>query len=52
MPSKRYEKRTIDYLTCAEIEALIGSADRTCCLAAEMGPCFCSPCRPGFESQI
>jgi len=29
MPSKRYEKRTIDYLTRAEIEALIGSADRT-----------------------
>ena len=27
MPSKRYEKRTIDYLTRAEIEALIGSAD-------------------------
>ncbi|MFZ0660163.1 MAG: site-specific integrase, partial [Candidatus Binataceae bacterium] len=24
MPSKRYEKRTIDYLTHAEIEALIG----------------------------
>ncbi len=27
MPSKRYEKRTIDYLTHAEIEALIGAAD-------------------------
>ena len=27
MPSKRYEKRTIDYLTRAEIEALIGAAD-------------------------
>jgi len=29
MPSKRYEKRTIDYLTRAEIEALIGAADVT-----------------------
>ena len=29
MPSKRYEKRTIDYLTRAEIEALIGAADLT-----------------------
>ena len=29
MPSKRYEKRTIDYLTHAEIEALIGAADLT-----------------------
>ncbi|MGA9723646.1 MAG: tyrosine-type recombinase/integrase [Candidatus Binatus sp.] len=29
MPSKRYEKRTIDYLTNAEIEALIGAADLT-----------------------
>jgi len=27
MPSKRYEKRTIDYLAHAEIEALIGAAD-------------------------
>lgn len=27
MPSKRFEKRTIDYLTRAEIEALIGAAD-------------------------
>jgi len=27
MPSKRHEKRTIDYLTHAEIEALIGAAD-------------------------
>ena len=27
MPSKRYEKRTIDYLTPREIEALIGAAD-------------------------
>lgn len=27
MPSKRYEKRTIDYLTHVEIEALIGAAD-------------------------
>jgi integrase/recombinase XerD len=27
MPSKRYEKRAIDYLTHAEIEALIGAAD-------------------------
>ena len=27
MPSKRYEKRTIDYLTHTEIEALIGAAD-------------------------
>ena len=27
MPSKRYEKRTIDYLTHAEIEALVGAAD-------------------------
>ncbi len=30
MPSKRYEKRTIDYLTRAEIEALIASANRSC----------------------
>jgi integrase/recombinase XerD len=29
MPSKRHEKRTIDYLTGAEIEALIGAADPT-----------------------
>lgn len=29
MPSKRYEKRTIDFLTRAEIEALIGAADPT-----------------------
>ena len=28
MPSKRYEKGTIDYLTHAEIEALIGAADQ------------------------
>src|SRR5215468_9058777 len=28
MPSKRYEKRTIDYLTRAEIEAVIGAADQ------------------------
>ena len=27
MPSKRYEKRTIDYLTRVEIEALVGAAD-------------------------
>jgi site-specific recombinase XerD len=27
MPSKRYEKRTIDFLTRAEIEAIIGAAD-------------------------
>jgi site-specific recombinase XerD len=27
MPSKRYEKRTIDFLTRAEIEAVIGAAD-------------------------
>jgi site-specific recombinase XerD len=27
MPSKRYEKRTIDYLVRAEIEAVIGAAD-------------------------
>jgi len=29
MPSKRYEKRTIDYLTHAEIEALVTAADQT-----------------------
>jgi integrase/recombinase XerD len=29
MPCKRYEKPTIDFLTRAEIEALIGSADHT-----------------------
>jgi site-specific recombinase XerD len=29
MPSKRYDKRTIDYLTRAKIEALIRSADFT-----------------------
>ncbi len=29
MPSKRYEKRTIDYLARAEIEAVIGAADLT-----------------------
>ena len=29
MPSKRYEKRTIDFLTRAEIEALIAAADTT-----------------------
>jgi integrase len=29
MPSKRYEKRTIDFLTRAEIEAVIGTADLT-----------------------
>lgn len=28
MPSKRYEKRTIDFLTHTEIEALIGAADK------------------------
>ena len=29
MPSKRYEKRTIDYLARAEIEAVIAAADLT-----------------------
>jgi integrase/recombinase XerD len=29
MPSKRYEQKAIDYLTRAEIEALIGAADPT-----------------------
>jgi site-specific recombinase XerD len=29
MPSKRYEKRTIDFLTRTEIEAVIGAADPT-----------------------
>lgn len=29
MPSKRYEKRTIDFLTRAEIEAVIAAADTT-----------------------
>jgi site-specific recombinase XerD len=29
MPSKRYEKKAVDYLTRAEIEALTGAADPT-----------------------
>ena len=29
MPSKRYEKRAIDYLARAEIEAVIAAADLT-----------------------
>jgi hypothetical protein len=48
MPSKRYEKRIIDYLTRVEIEAVIKVADSPLGLAGATAPCFCLPCRPGF----
>jgi hypothetical protein len=50
MPSKRYEKRIIDYLTRVEIEAVIKVADLTT-WAGATAPCFCLPCRPDFESR-
>jgi hypothetical protein len=51
MPSKRYEKRTIDFLTRAEIEAVIRAADPTLGRAVAIECSFCSPCRPAFACR-
>ena len=51
MPCKRYEKRTIDYLTLAEIETLIAAADQQPALADEIRCFCCSPCKPAFACR-